>query len=47
MIRYRPNEGRGTCVDTVTSRRLVERDEHDPYVDAVDAELPLAKPAVA
>jgi hypothetical protein len=47
MIRYRPNEGRGTGVDTVTSHQLVSRDDDDPFVDRADTgELPLVVPSV-
>jgi hypothetical protein len=32
-IRYRPNAGSGTGVDTVTGRVLASRDEDDPCLD--------------
>jgi hypothetical protein len=32
-VRYRPAEGRGTAVDTVTGLNLAAREEADPYVD--------------
>jgi hypothetical protein len=33
-IRYRPNAGSGTGVDTVTGRLLAVREEDDPCLDA-------------
>jgi hypothetical protein len=32
-VRYRPAEGRGTAVDTVTGFSLVARDDSDPLLD--------------
>lgn len=32
-IRYRPADGAGTGVDTVTSRSLAVRDDNDPCLD--------------
>ncbi|RSM42202.1 hypothetical protein DMB66_54970 [Actinoplanes sp. ATCC 53533] len=33
MVRYRPNEGVGTSVDTVTGACLAHREEPDAYLD--------------
>lgn len=33
MVRYRPGDGSGTGVDTVTGSSLAERTEQDPYLD--------------
>lgn len=35
-VRYRPAEGRGTGVDTVTAVSLAVRDEDDPYLDRAE-----------
>ncbi|GAA1865645.1 hypothetical protein [Asanoa iriomotensis] len=32
-VRYRPAEGRGTSVDTVTSHSLAARKDEDPFLD--------------
>jgi hypothetical protein len=32
-VRYRPAEGRGTGVDTVTANSLAPRDDDDPFLD--------------
>lgn len=33
MVRYRPADGPGTGVDTVTERSLAARSEYDPFLD--------------
>ena len=33
MVRYRPGDGSGTGVDTVTGGSLADRVEPDPYLD--------------
>ena len=33
MVRYRPADGPGTGVDTVTARSLAIRDEVEPFLD--------------
>ncbi|GAA0735539.1 hypothetical protein Drose_19570 [Dactylosporangium roseum] len=33
-VRYRPNDGRGTSVDTVTAVTLTTRDAADPLLDS-------------
>ncbi|MDG4820348.1 hypothetical protein O7635_00595 [Asanoa sp. WMMD1127] len=32
-VRYRPAQGRGTSVDTVTSHALAPRKDEDPFLD--------------
>jgi hypothetical protein len=32
-VRYRPADGRGTGVDTVTAHSLASRDDEDPFLD--------------
>lgn len=34
VVRYRPTEGSGTAVDTVTARNLATRQDPDPYLDS-------------
>jgi hypothetical protein len=33
-VRYRPAQGRGTSVDTVTSHSLAARKDEDPFLDS-------------
>jgi hypothetical protein len=44
-VRYRPAEGRGTWVDTVTCHKLATRDDSDPYIDLASVNGPLTSPA--
>jgi hypothetical protein len=39
-VRYRPAEGRGTGVDTVTCHNLAARDDDDPYLDPTTGDGP-------
>jgi hypothetical protein len=39
MVRYRPGEGTGTGVDTVTGRSLADRAERDPSLDGAPESL--------
>ena len=32
-VRYRPSQGRGTSVDTVTTHSLAARKDEDPFLD--------------
>lgn len=36
MVTYRPNESRGTGVDTLTARFVLHRDDRDPLLDRAD-----------
>jgi hypothetical protein len=39
MVRYRPGEGSGTGVDTVTGRSLAPRTDSDPSLDGAPESL--------
>jgi hypothetical protein len=43
-VRYRPAEGRGTGVDTVTVHSLAIRDDDDPFLDQATVDGPASPP---
>lgn len=44
-VRYRPNRGSGTAVDTALAADVAVREEPDPYLDRCDAVDKAAAPA--